>query len=228
MTDVAVTTSTDSFPRWADLLTAAGLQPVSLPCIEIVPASDDELDLARRTAADADALLLTSPRTVGLLWPEAGMPAVPVAAVGSATAAAVREAGGVIEVVGDAGGDDLVAEWQNLDGRRIVFPHARGSDLGRLDTLKSRGAHVERFPVYESRPKAPGPDPVDAAVFASPSSVEGWLISRSLNELRVVGVIGATTAQAISGAGGGVDATTDVPSAESLVEALLVALERKP
>lgn len=228
MTDVAVTTSADSFPRWADLLTAAGLEPVSLPCIEVVPASDDELDRARRAAQDADALLLTSPRPVGLLWPEGGMPAVPVAAVGSATAAAVQEAGGVVELVGDTGGDDLVDEWQNVGGRRIVFPHARGSDLDRLDTLESRGARVDRFPVYEASPTAPGPDPVDAAVFASPSAVEGWLISRSLNELRVVGAIGATTAEAISQAGGDADAVADVPSAEVLVEALLAALERKP
>lgn len=228
MTDVAVTTSADSFPRWAELLTAAGLQPVSLPCIEVVPASDDELDQARRAAGEADALLLTSPRPVGLLWPEGGMPAVPVAAVGSATAAAVEAAGGVTELVGDAGGDDLLAEWQDVSGRRVVFPHALGSDLGRLDTLESRGAHVERFPVYEVIPTAPGPDPVDAAIFASPSSVEGWLISRSLNELQVVGVIGATTSEAISLAGGDADAMADVPSAEAMVEALLVALERKP
>lgn len=228
MTDVAVTTSADSFPRWADLLTAAGLQPVSLPCIEVVPASGNELDRARRAAGEADALLLTSPRTVGLLWPDGGMPAVPVAAVGSATAAVVEDAGGITELVGDAGGDELLAEWQNVDGRRIVFPHALGSDLGRLDTLQGRGAHIERFPVYEARPTPPGPDPVDAALFASPSAVEGWLISRSLNELRAVGVIGATTAEAISQAGGIADAMADEPTAEAVVGALLVALEQKP
>lgn len=228
MTDVAVTTSADAFPRWAAAVAAAGLQPVELPCIEVVPAEPEELEQVRQAAASCDALLLTSPRAVALLWPSGDMPPVPVAAVGVATAEGVEEAGGTVEVEGSNGGDALVEEWSGVRGRRIVFPHALGADISRIETLVSAGAEVDAFPIYQARPISPGPDPVDAAVFASPSAVDGWLLSRSLNELRVVAAIGATTARAIEEAGGAVDAIPDAPSMEALVEALTTALEAKP
>ncbi len=227
MTDVAVTTSADSFQVWADPLTRSGLEPVSLPCLEIVPASDEDLARVRELAGDFDAVVLTSARAVALLWPDDGMPSTPVAAVGEATAAAVEAAGGVVETVGRSGGDALLEGWDGA-GRRVLFPHAEGTDRSRLDELGAVVAELAAISIYAARPISPGPDPVDAAVFASPSAVDGWLLSRSFAELRVVGAIGTTTARAIDEAGGTVDAIPDGPSVDALVEAVARALERKP
>lgn len=224
--DVGVTTSADSFPRWAEQMEGHGVRPVSLPCVEMVPAPEDELQQVRRLAEAAEALLFTSARAVRVLWPDGDMPAVPSAAVGPTTAQTVKEAGGVVELVGRAGAKSLLQEWE-VGERRVVFPHAEGADLSHLHHLEARGASVTARTVYSTRPLSPGPDPVDAAVFASPSAVDGWLLSRTFSELAVVGAIGPTTADAIEVAGGRADAVPALPDVTALTEALAAALERK-
>ena len=146
----AVTTSADSSPRWADEIAAAGHVPVSLPCIEVRPRPAGELQVLREATSGVDLLLLTSSRSVSFLWPDGGIPDVAIAAVGRATADAARSAGGRVEFVGDAGGDSLVAGLVDaVSGRRVVFPHAGGSDLSRIDRLEAAGAQVIAGAVYD-------------------------------------------------------------------------------
>ena len=223
---LAVTTSADSSPRWADSVTAAGHVPVSLPCIEVRPRAADELDFLRKATLGADLLLLTSARSVGFLWPDEAIPDVAIAAVGRATAEAARAAGGRVEFVGDAGGDSLVASLLDaVSGKRVVFPHAGGSDLSRIDRLRAAGARVVAGAVYDSIPVAPANDPVDAALFGSPSAVAGWLMARTLAEAGLVGAIGDTTAAEIARHLGHAPVVSAVPSVESLVSALSDALK---
>ena len=87
MTRVAITT--DRFDSVSSAYALRGLEPVPLPCLRVESAGDEALTDARQAAADADLLVVTSPRTVSLLWPEQEMPEVEVAAVGESTAAAV-------------------------------------------------------------------------------------------------------------------------------------------
>ncbi len=76
----------------------------------------------------ADLLLITSVRTLDLLWPDGSMPAVEVAAVGERTAAAVDgagRAGGPVGTVGacrsgDAGGRAA----RRLSGSCFLMPSA--------------------------------------------------------------------------------------------------------
>ncbi|MDP8958309.1 MAG: uroporphyrinogen-III synthase, partial [Actinomycetota bacterium] len=90
----AVTTSPDRAPAMAKELERVGLHPVVLPCLEVHPAGPGTLERARRAAEEADLLVLTSARVLGLLWPDGGFPATPVAAVGRSTAEGVRARGG--------------------------------------------------------------------------------------------------------------------------------------
>ena len=195
MTRVAVTTAADRQDRVAGLMRAVGLSPVSLPCIEIRPADEPVLDAAREAAVDADAIVLTSTRTVRLLWPE-GMPATPVWAVGPATASAVERAGGRVADVGTAGAAAIVRRIPHMPAATVAFPHAAGADDTAAALLAQRVGTLHESVVYSAVAIGPPATPVDAVAFMSPSAVTGWFETRDLDGL-LVGAIGATTADAL-------------------------------
>lgn len=204
MTRVAITT--DRFESAGRPFRRFGLEPVALPCIRIEPADATVLAQARRAAAVCDLLVITSVRTVDLLWPDA-MPPSPVAAVGERTAAAVTARGGRVVVAGRAGLDDVIDRLNNLlEAAGVVFPHAGGywsnpenSPALRtaVEALRARAASLTEFEVYRTTSLPPAADAVAAVAFSSPSAVAGWHLSRSLDNL-VVGVIGSTTRLAVS------------------------------
>lgn len=193
-----MTTTPDRGARLAVRCREVGLEPVLLPCIQFTPATEHILESARRDAAEADWLVVTSSRAISALWPEGEMPPVDVAAVGSHTADAVRDAGGTATLVGEGGASDvmdLVAG--RVNGLRVVFPHASGAGQSTVAALENAGATVIAPPVYETRPIAPAMKHVDAVAFGSPTSVRGWHISRDLDGL-LTGAIGSTTVGALA------------------------------
>lgn len=226
---VAVTTTADSFDRWKIPLESEGLEPIPLACIAIRPERETELALARAKAVDADLLLITSARAIRLLWPQGGMPATPAAVVGEATARAVEEAGGSVAIRGGGDGDDLVDLLvDDAEGMHIFFPAARDADPSRASRLRAAGARVETQVAYTTVPVAPGPDPVDAAVFGSPTSVAGWLLARTLDELSVVAAMGTTTAAAVRERGRKPEVVPARPSVEDIARELAAIAERTP
>ena len=213
MSSVAVTT--DRYPQVAPLFHEAGLDPVWLPCIQVEPAEPEVLEEARMLAEGADLLVVSSVRTVDILWPNGPIADVEVAAVGESTAAAAAARGGRVVVTGRAGLRDLVDQLADrLTG--AAFPHAAGTNPLTLEMLADAGVHLVE--VYRTTPIAPGPTSVDAVVFASPSAVEGWLLTRSLEGL-VVGVIGSTTRAALA-------APPDVVAARPTYRALAEAMAK--
>ena len=196
MTKVAVTT--DRFEEVADSYRRQGLTPISMPTIRVEPAEPDVLDAAREAAEGAALMLATSPRTIRMLWPHGEMPPIPVAAVGEVTSTAVVDAGGRPTIVGRAGLADLVDLMMQAGvPDRIVFPRAAGSATELLSPLVREGVEILAFDVYRSVPVAPAGDlGVEAATFASPSAVEGWILGRDFDGL-VLAVIGATTEAAL-------------------------------
>lgn len=195
MIRVAVTTSADRQERVGGLMRTVGLQPVALPCIEIRTAEPSILDAARRAAEQADAIVLTSARTVSVLW-ENRMPSTPVWAVGPATAAAVRRRNGRVVHVGSTGAAALADQVAPGSEAVVAYPHAAGSDERVGERLAARVDRVVEHIVYAAEPVVPGDDAVDAIAFLSPSAVIGWMGRRSTDGL-VVGAIGNTTAQAL-------------------------------
>lgn len=218
MKRVAITTTADAAPRVAEPLVAHGLVPVMLPCIAISPASANVLADLRKKAAKADLIVVTSARAVRVTWPDGDMPSTPVAAVGSATAAAVTDAGGVVKVTGSGGAAELVAEL-GVSGLRIVFPHARAADPSTDAELERMGATVFAATAYDTIPITPNDDKVDAAIFGSPSAVDGWLLRRHLDGL-VIGAMGHTTASALRVRGVEDPVVPKNPGFEELVKAL--------
>lgn len=219
MTRVAVTT--DRFDEVSSAFERVDLEPIALPCIKVVPAAPAALEAARQECLTADVLLVTSERTVDLLWPEV-MPPVPVAAVGSRTAQAVAARGGRVVIEG-GGGVEALVDRLPLDARAL-YPHAGGAHL--LDTLVERIPHLRPIEIYRAVPIAPGPDPVGVVTFASASAVAGWLLSRDLAEV-VIGVIGETTACAVA-AHRPPNVIAAHPSFSSLAESVATYLEAGP
>lgn len=218
MTRVAVTTTADNAHRVGDALIAAGLVPVMLPCIAISPSPAHVLVELRRASETADLILVTSARAVRIVWPDGDMPSTPVAAVGATTAEAVTDAGGIVDVVGDAGASELVARLE-VDGVTVAFPHARGADPTTAIELERRGATVRGAVAYDTIPIAPDDDKVKAAVFGSPSAIEGWLMRRHLDGMSIA-AMGATTASALRVRGVSDPVVADRPDLESLARAL--------
>ncbi|HSJ36026.1 MAG TPA: uroporphyrinogen-III synthase [Acidimicrobiia bacterium] len=224
---VAVTTASDSYACWEEALHSVGLEPLSLPCIEVHPAAEPILADARRRAAAADLLFVTSARAVRILWPAGGFPSSPAAAVGEATAAAVEQAGGIVAVCGDGDGDDLVdLVIDGVSGRRVFFPAARHADSARGRRLSAAGAHLDVEAVYATVPIAPGADPADAVVFGSPSSIEGWEMARRLDEVPVTAVMGSVTAAALRQRGREPDVIPERPSVAAIARGLANLMER--
>lgn len=218
MKRVAVTT--DRFSAVADIYAGAGLEPVRLACVTVVPAVAEALDAARRAAASAELVFVTSARTVDLLWPDGTLPPVEFAAVATATAAVLRDRGGEVGVVGSSGLAALVDAAGDRLGGDVVFPRAAGSDPAALEMLRSRAPRLREIVVYRTVPVAPELTPVDAVAFASPSGVDGWRQTRDLDGV-VVGAIGQTTASALER----VDVIAPEPSHAALAQVLASHME---
>lgn len=218
--------TTDRFEQVASVYAASGLDPLPLPTIRFEPASPEAIDRARRAAEGAQMLLVTSARTVGLLWPDGGMPPVPVAAVGRSTASAVQAAGGNPEVVGASGLADLARQLAlGTAPDRLVFPRAAGSDPDSLSPLRRAAVEIDEHEIYRSVPVPPPDTAVDAVSFASPSAVEGWCMGRGLDGL-VVAVIGTTTERAVA-RHRPADLVAPEPSHEAMAQTLASHLEVK-
>ena len=218
MTRVAVTTTADTAPGVADALIAAGLVPVMLPCIAISPARPNVLMELRERAAKADLIVVTSARAVRITWPEGDMPPVPVAAVGPSTARAVESAGGTVKTVGSGGASELIDSLE-VEGLTIVFPHARAADPATTIELQRRGAAVHGAAAYQTVPIEPADDKVDAAIFGSPSAVDGWLLRRHLDGM-TVGAMGPVTASALRVRGLANPVIPEQPGFKALAEAM--------
>lgn len=215
---VAVTTSRDRYDQIAGPLDVAGCQPVALPCIEIEIADDTCVDQVRAAAGSSDVVVLTSQRPVPIVWP-GGMDGLSVLAVGSATADAARTAGAAIVGVGSGGGLELATLLAStVAGKRVVYPHAGGTAQAMQTMLGRSAAQVKAYEVYRVTPIAPGEDPVDAVMFASPSAVHGWISVRGLVDI-VVAAIGGTTSSALRDHGITPDVVPDRPGFLGLVAA---------
>lgn len=208
---VAVTNPVDRARGLAAAMERAGLTPVSLACTKVVANSEHELAQARRSAERADLLVVSSSRTIEMLWPDGGMPAVDVVAVGPATAATVQAAGGHVSFVGHGGTADLATFVARRHSSSTIHLTATNGVALAVDG-------VRRVGVYTTLPIPPASAPVDAVAFTSPSAVVGWTSARDLAGL-VVGAIGETTASALRGFGCH-PLVPDTPSYETLAETL--------
>ena len=230
------------------LLEAAGFHTLLYPAIAIQPPADiSALDAALRHARAYDWLLLTSANAVEALArrlealglsPHA-LRGPAIAAVGPATARAVRERLG-LEVAltpRKAVGESLLAALPLTAGQRALLPRAARARDVLPDGLRARGVQVDVVTAYETVIGSGGDDlpaalqagHVDAVTFTSPSTVRNTLIrlqrEAGLGADVLAGVtiacIGPVTADAARGAGLRVDIMPEEYTTAGLARALM-------
>jgi uroporphyrinogen-III synthase len=167
---VLVTRPRHQNERLCELIRAAGGEPVVFPLIEIVAPSDpdalrrllarlDEFDLAIFVSANAVEHGLAAMHACGA-WPAR----LRVAAVGAATARALRERGftDVIAPVQRFDSESLLElpDLHAVSGQRIVIFRGQGGRELLAETLRARGAQVEYAECYRRAPPSTDPEPL--------------------------------------------------------------------
>jgi uroporphyrinogen-III synthase len=232
---VLVTRAVEDAGEWAVRLAALGADPVVLPCIRVEPFTDERTHARLETALrDADWLCVTSPRGADAVARLGGpVPtATRVAAVGDATAGAVRSLLGRTPFVSRdatslALGEALLAQDLVKAADRVVIAAAEGGRTDAERVLRRGGAHVTRIDVYRTVPASPTAARIDLArenigdvLLASPSAVEGLLNLASLPAGARIFTIGPTTTAAVVASGLSVCGEAMHPDLDSLVEAM--------
>ena len=226
---VVVTRATDQTEPLVHLLRALGAEPVVIPLITIVEASDG--GAALRTAldhlAEFDWLVVSSPNgakrvTVAVHALTEQRPHI--AAVGTATARAMT-----VPV-------DLVPDRQIAEGLIAVFPEGTGAVLlAQAETarptlaagLAAKGWRVEVAPAYRAvacvatESQQSEALSADAVLFASGSAVRAWVDVFGTSAAPPIIVIGPATAGVAVGLGLKVSAVAADYSQDGLVECLL-------
>ena len=159
-------------------------------------------------------------------------PATRVAAVGAATAGAVRSSLGRTPFVPSnatslALGEELLEQGLVKAPARVVLAAAEGGRTDAERVLTRGGARVTRVDVYRTVPASPDPARIDLArehigdvLLASPSAVQGLLNLASSPAFARIFTIGPTTTAAVVAAGLSVCGEAMHPDLDSLVEAM--------
>lgn len=219
--------------RWGDevarLVAAAGFEPVVRPLVRTAPAEDQDAlgrELARLADGGFDWLVVTSRSTVPVLPPVPR--SVRVAAVGVATASALRERGVRVDFVpARQSAAGLVAEWPVREGSAL-WPRALDARPTVAEGLRRHGMRVTDVVAYRTEPvDAPALERDDAAIDAA--LVTSGSIAQQVARLglpadaRVI-AIGEQTAEDCRALGLRVAGIAAQPSAAALVEALSAAV----
>lgn len=228
-----------------DALVAAGAVPVAVPLLAIGPPADEAaLDVAvlALAAGDYGWVGFVSAHGVGAIVRRAGVLGVGrpipadtrIAAVGGATAAALRAADLPVDLVPSRGGSAaaLADVWPHPAGDvRVLLP---ASEIGLLvlrDRLQDKGYAVDWVAAYAPRsvpvPTAVAEDLRSArysAVLLTSPSLAAVVAGTTPHPDVLMIAIGATTAAAAAGRGLSVAAVADEPTPAGLLAALTWAI----
>lgn len=223
------------------LLRRQGGVVAEVPVVRVQPAGDaTPLDQAAcdLTSGAYDWVAFTSSGAVGALSTRiagaGGFPEeVPVAAVGPATAAAVRGAGGRVALVSRvATAAGLAEDFPSGDGR-VLFCAAAGASHDLQRGLEAKGWTVDRVEAYRVVPEKRSADEgrlllergVDVVVFHSAGAVDAFrALWGSPPDRTAVCCAGPVTAGAAELAGLRVDSVAERPDAETVASAIARAV----
>lgn len=250
---VLVPRTTTGLDPLAIALTAAGAEPVAVELITTVPPEDpteiDDLLLALG-AGYYTWLAVTSAATLPVLASRAEeidstLPELvadtQVAAVGPATARALRAEGVHVDLVprGTSSAASMLEQWPALSGEgRVLVPHADLASPRLVDGLRARGWQVDDVVAYRTLRGAP-PEP-DVLAAWSGGGIDAVLLTsgstaRHLVELLgppppgvLVCCIGPSTEAEARRLGLPVAAVAEAQTPAALVEALASARTRRP
>lgn len=245
---ILVTRPEDQADELAVLLRDRGIEPVCVPTVAIDAASAaPDLDAMLESLDGADWLILTSANGARALTArlENGrrVPAgVRLAAVGPATADALRDGGLDVDHVPDAYLTVAIADGLGeVRGRRVVLARADAATPALHDALVQRGARVEEVVAYRTVEGPPSSrdrlhaclnDDLDGIAFTSGSTVRGLLrlasfVDRARARRLPAFCIGPVTAAAARASGLHIAAVAADHTAPGLADAIAAHLARK-
>lgn len=227
-----------------DRLKSLGAEPVAVPTIGIVPPrADGPLDQALRRLEDYDWVVVTSANGARACLARARALRVDLtrarvrwAAIGPATAAALREAGIAVAMTPSRFVTDAIAsEWPGGAGQRVLLPRTDAAPPGLAEALRARGAVVDEITAYRtvlapmrSRAKVRRlvtAHEVDAVVFTSASTVRGLVRLLGDDRAALAGIeiacIGPVTAAAVIEEGFSPAVVAQRHTVEGLLDALV-------
>ena len=202
---VVVTRAREQASGLAAQLADLGAEVIQFPTIDIKPLEDySSVDAAVRNLGAYDWLIFTSANGVKCFWERLeaqGLDAralygLQVAAIGPATAQAVRTHGIAPDFVPEAYIAESVAEGLiglGMDGKKVLLPRAREAREVLPEELRKAGAQVDVLPVYETVPAAAHRDEVlqrleagtlDAVTFGSSSTVDNFFAQIPADTIR--------------------------------------------
>ena len=225
---IVVTRAAEQADELAELLQQLGAVPVVMPLIEIVRDPGEIEQLAALALDDFDWLIVTSPNGASCLLDAAvAIPsATRVAAIGTATAAALRTAGiavALIPTVQSAAG--LLAEFPAGAAKALVV-QAATAEPTLAEGLAASGLLVTVVAAYRTAPARVNVGQqlaalsADAVLFASGSAARAWADVFGDSTPPVVVAIGPQTAAAATDAGLKVSVVAADHSLSGMVEAL--------
>jgi uroporphyrinogen-III synthase len=242
---VLVTRAAHQAGKLSEGLRARGFEPVEVPVLEIQPPlSFDALDAALRELESYDWLIVTSTNAVEALTARALKLAVPlaalekleIAAIGEATAKAVRKAGFDVALVPEKYVAESLAEslMDRVRGKKILLARAEVARDVIPDALRAAGGTVDVVDAYRNAIPEGAPEQlrraleqgIDAATFTSSSSV-----THLADAARAAGLafpfagvkavsIGPVTSQTLRAAGWEPAAEAEPSDIPGLIEAL--------
>jgi uroporphyrinogen-III synthase len=235
---VLVTRPADQAGALVERLAARGALPVVLPTIAIAPLADTAaLDGAIGRLAGYDWIIFTSANGVTAFWERLAAAGLDgralagrsVAAIGPATAEALRERGVAVAFIPE----EYVAErildgLGDVAGRRVLLPRAEIARKALAGELRARGAEVEELAAYRTLAAPPDPEAlaelragVDAITFTSSSTVRHFVeLAGPDTGNAVIACIGPITAQTARELGLPVDVVAREYTLDGLVRAL--------
>ncbi|MFN8470995.1 MAG: uroporphyrinogen-III synthase [Anaerolineae bacterium] len=223
-----------------------GAHVIAFPTIEIAPpATWEPLDAALRRLDSYDWAIFTSVNGVRFFRERleaAGQSTAMlarrrVAAIGPATARAIKALGVEVDIIPDEYVAEAVVEaLGDVAGKRILLPRAAEAREVLAATLRERGAAVDEIAAYQTLPGRPEPQSlaeldagIDVATFTSSSTVRNFFAllgeakARDVLSHALVACIGPITARTASEYGVAAQVVADVYTTEGLVDAIVQA-----
>lgn len=218
---VVVTRDEDSDGPLSMALRELGAHPLCLPLVRHRYLESEALSHAAASIQDYDWVILTSPRAVeslvrcGADLSKAGN----IASVGEATARAIKNAGGRVELVASDGMAAALAEAladAGLgDSQTLLYPRSNLANTALAEAIRASGAELTDIVAYETEHTPWSGDTIaslrknkpTAILFCSPSAVTAFADSLSQDERMallegvLIGSMGPTTSKALQDAG---------------------------
>lgn len=232
---VVVTRAAEQADDLAELLRSRGAVPVVVPLVQVQAVEAGVAELAAVVPGDHDWLVVTSPNgarawgSVHRTWPRR------VAAVGAATADALRALGAQVHLVPDLQrAEGLVSAFEPAPprGGAVLLVQAAGAAATAADGLRALGWQVRAISPYHTVPALPTAGQqmaalsADAVLFASGSAARAWVQVFGTSGPPIVVAMGPSTAAAAEAVGLKVALVAADHSLSGLVDALQCHLEQ--